>query len=172
MPASGPVMRVMMRMSVVLPAPLGPSRPNTLPGGTSMEISLSATKSPKRFTMPCSSSIEGTKLAPAQALCGTIDQRYGTSDPARICVSGRSGNPAAQRGVGTKDHDLTGIRPKNDAFLCVQDRICSDRERCPMFSRSACSSCGRSRWQDAACEGIFAGEETEFADHLQQNEKI
>ena len=45
-PASGPVMRVMIRISEVLPAPLGPSSPNTLPAGTVRETSSKAVKSP------------------------------------------------------------------------------------------------------------------------------
>ena len=50
-PLSGTVMRLMMRMSVVLPAPLGPSRPKTRPRGTLMLTPSSAVCVPKRLTM-------------------------------------------------------------------------------------------------------------------------
>ena len=41
-PLSGAVMALMMRMSVVLPAPLGPNNPNTEPRGTLMLTSFRA----------------------------------------------------------------------------------------------------------------------------------
>ena len=41
-PLSGAVMALMMRISVVLPAPFGPSSPNTVPRGTLILTSLSA----------------------------------------------------------------------------------------------------------------------------------
>ena len=41
-PLSGAVIVLIMRISVVLPAPLGPSRPNMEPRGTLMLTSLSA----------------------------------------------------------------------------------------------------------------------------------
>src|SRR5437879_7439432 len=41
-----------MRTTVVLPAPLGPSSPNTVPRGTSMSTPSRATTSPKRFLSP------------------------------------------------------------------------------------------------------------------------
>src|SRR5258708_24727624 len=41
-----------MRTSVVLPAPFGPSRPNTIPAGTSSPAPSSATVAPKRLTTP------------------------------------------------------------------------------------------------------------------------
>jgi len=39
-------MRVMMRIRVVLPAPLGPSSPKTLPAGTSMLTPFKAVCAP------------------------------------------------------------------------------------------------------------------------------
>src|SRR6266568_9531226 len=42
-PESGPRTFITMRRVVVLPAPFGPSRPNTLPRGTSRDRSLTAT---------------------------------------------------------------------------------------------------------------------------------
>src|SRR5260370_11457850 len=41
-----------MRTSVVLPAPFGPSRPNTIPPGTSSPAPSSATVAPKRLPPP------------------------------------------------------------------------------------------------------------------------
>ena len=43
---------VIMRTVVVLPAPLGPRRPKTVPRGTSKLTSSTATKSPKVLTRP------------------------------------------------------------------------------------------------------------------------
>src|SRR5439155_21871983 len=41
-----------MRTMVVLPAPLGPSSPNTVPRGTSMSAASTAWTSPKYFLSP------------------------------------------------------------------------------------------------------------------------
>src|SRR5262245_34607933 len=49
-PASGSRMVARIRTTVVLPAPLGPSRPNTLPAGTVKSMPSSATTGPKRLT--------------------------------------------------------------------------------------------------------------------------
>src|SRR6476659_2974944 len=46
-PESGTVMLTIMRMVVVLPAPFGPSSPNTRPARTSRLSSLTAVNSPK-----------------------------------------------------------------------------------------------------------------------------
>src|SRR5882757_7420354 len=51
-----------MRTSVVLPAPFGPSRPNTIPPGTSSSAPSSATVAPKRSTTP-STRTAGTEEA-------------------------------------------------------------------------------------------------------------
>ena len=51
-PESGAVMFMIMRMVVVLPAPLGPSRPNTIPFGTLNESASTALKRPKLFETP------------------------------------------------------------------------------------------------------------------------
>src|SRR5258706_10795763 len=48
-PSSGAVMPTIMRMVVVLPAPLGPRKPKTRPARTSKLRSSTAVKSPKRF---------------------------------------------------------------------------------------------------------------------------
>ena len=49
-PPSGRSSVVSMRTTVVLPAPLGPSRPSTVPSGTSNETPFTASTSPKHFT--------------------------------------------------------------------------------------------------------------------------
>ena len=51
-PASGVISVVSMRTTVVFPAPLGPSRPSTVPAGTSKSTPSTARTSPKRFTRP------------------------------------------------------------------------------------------------------------------------
>src|SRR5262245_24388381 len=54
LPESGAVMLTIMRMVVVLPAPFGPSKPNTLPARTFRLNSLTAVKSPKLLRTPAS----------------------------------------------------------------------------------------------------------------------
>jgi hypothetical protein len=44
-----------MRTAVVLPAPFGPSRPQTVPDGTSKPTPSSAVVPPKRLTRPAAS---------------------------------------------------------------------------------------------------------------------
>src|SRR5882757_3018135 len=51
-PASGRRIVVRIRTAVVLPAPLGPSRPNTVPGGTAKSIPSRARTFPNRLTSP------------------------------------------------------------------------------------------------------------------------
>src|SRR5207244_3791776 len=51
-PASGRNKVARILTTVVLPAPLGPSTPTTLPVGTSRSTPFSATVSPKRLTRP------------------------------------------------------------------------------------------------------------------------
>src|SRR5258705_4006640 len=50
--AAGWRMVVRIRTAVVLPAPLGPRRPNTVPGGTERSIPSRAETSPNRLTRP------------------------------------------------------------------------------------------------------------------------
>src|SRR5690348_17256240 len=52
-PASGSRMVVRIRTAVVLPAPLGPSRPSTVPASTVRSMLSSATTGPNRLTSPC-----------------------------------------------------------------------------------------------------------------------
>ena len=52
LPSVGPASVVRMRIAVVLPAPLWPSRPSTVPGATSRSRSRSAHRSPKRLPRP------------------------------------------------------------------------------------------------------------------------
>src|SRR5512144_520250 len=56
-PESGAVMFIVIRIVVVLPAPLGPRRPNIEPFGTFSDRSSTALKRPKLFAT-CSSSID------------------------------------------------------------------------------------------------------------------
>ena len=51
-PESGPRMFMTIRSVVVLPAPLGPSSPNTLPRGTSSDRSRTATWSANVLDTP------------------------------------------------------------------------------------------------------------------------
>ena len=51
-PASGRSRPAMMRSSVVLPQPDGPSRATTVPGATSRSTSWSTSTAPKRFSIP------------------------------------------------------------------------------------------------------------------------
>src|SRR5262245_38327793 len=51
-PTSGPSTFMTMRRVVVLPAPLGPSRPKTLPRGTSSDRSFTAVWPAKAFVTP------------------------------------------------------------------------------------------------------------------------
>ena len=51
-PSSGSSTPKMIRINVVLPAPFGPSRPITLPAGTSRSTSSSTTRSPNRWDTP------------------------------------------------------------------------------------------------------------------------
>ena len=69
-----------MRTAVVLPAPLGPSRPSTRPCGTSNETPFSASRSPKRFTRP-SATIAGSFTASHPT------ERSPASRTTFICVS-------------------------------------------------------------------------------------
>ena len=50
-------MHEIIRMVDVLPAPLGPKKPNDSPGEMVKSTPSTATKSPKRFTSPCASTI-------------------------------------------------------------------------------------------------------------------
>ena len=56
-PSSGIVMRFIILMRVVLPAPLGPSSPNTRPGRTSTLTPSRAVCPAKRFTTPRASNV-------------------------------------------------------------------------------------------------------------------
>ena len=90
-----------IRMVVDLPAPLGPSRPNDSPGGTSKSMPSTAVKSPKRLVRPWAamtgavtavqprredrqrpSTIRLTGAAPPGSL-----HRWTTSGPSQPCVS-------------------------------------------------------------------------------------
>jgi len=49
------MMVVRIRTAVVLPAPLGPSNPYTVPGATARSMPSSATTSPNRLVRPATS---------------------------------------------------------------------------------------------------------------------
>src|SRR4051794_19930322 len=51
-PADAPVRPSSMRISVVLPAPFGPRKPNATPAGTCSSTSWTAVRSPKRLVSP------------------------------------------------------------------------------------------------------------------------
>ena len=62
-PAVGRVSVVIIRTVVVLPAPLGPSRPSTEPSGTTKDTPSTATVSPKCLTRPSASIAEERVMA-------------------------------------------------------------------------------------------------------------
>jgi hypothetical protein len=62
-PLLGSVSVVIIRTVVVLPAPLGPSKPRTVPGGTAKLTWSTAVFSPKRLTRSIAS-IAGVDMAP------------------------------------------------------------------------------------------------------------
>ena len=59
-PAVGSSKPPIIRSSVVLPQPLGPSRPKNSPGRMESETSSTATKSPKRFETRSISTVGST----------------------------------------------------------------------------------------------------------------
>src|SRR5262245_19906268 len=92
-----------MRTAVVLPAPLGPSKPSTVPGRATKSTPLSAVVSPKRFTRPsaCMPAVMGSR-PPA----GSV-QRLVVSRPScrtRPTVSGERDQPSANR---ARRHSVT-----------------------------------------------------------------
>src|SRR5436190_1785575 len=85
-PAVGTSSVVIMRMSVDLPAPFGPSRPKISPGATSKVIPLTASKSPYFLTML------RTSMAPMSLLQGQLDIRGHADGEAPILVVGAQPN--------------------------------------------------------------------------------
>src|ERR1700686_5234457 len=81
----------MIRIVVVLPAPLGPSKPNVVPGGTLNETSRKATTSPN----------ERATLERSRVPTGQSPSRGGTTTLLSIDVHGRvSFVTGAARGIG------------------------------------------------------------------------
>src|SRR4051794_1001233 len=79
-PASGSSTPRMMRIVVVLPAPFGPTKPNSCPGSTVNDSPSSATTSPYRRARSATSSIPkgiagAAALAPAGAERGGVNRR-------------------------------------------------------------------------------------------------
>ena len=58
-------MHEIIRMVDVLPAPFGPRKPNDSPASMVKSTSSTATKSPKRFSRRCASTIGGRRDAPS-----------------------------------------------------------------------------------------------------------
>src|SRR2546425_732324 len=101
-PASGGSSVVRMRTAVVLPAPLGPSRPRMLPWGTARSSPSSAVTSPNRLTSPdveimsvTSNPLRSKWSAPLIEACGTSKALLGAGD-------------VDQRGGGNVFHQLLG----------------------------------------------------------------
>src|ERR1700722_18370874 len=61
------LMHEIIRMVDVLPAPLGPRKPNDSPLAMVKSTPSTATKSPKRLTSPCASTMGAGTVAPAPA---------------------------------------------------------------------------------------------------------
>ena len=69
-----------MRINVVLPAPLGPRKPNTSPALSSSETSLTAMKSPKRQVTPRACTVVTSFIAFAES--GRVIRAQHSSHPA------------------------------------------------------------------------------------------
>src|SRR6266436_1147922 len=71
-----------MRTSVVLPAPIGPSKPNTIPPGTSSPAPSSATVAPKRLTTPSTRTAGTEEPRPFTPVTGPVPDRADEGGPA------------------------------------------------------------------------------------------
>ncbi len=71
-------MHEIIRMVEVLPAPLGPRKPNDSPLAMLKSTPSTATKSPKRLTSPCASTM-GDAIAPGVGAPVPVDPESGTS---------------------------------------------------------------------------------------------
>ena len=89
---------VSIRMSVVLPAPLGPSRPYTSPAFTENDTASSATKSPKRLVSRSTSMGRG-ELTLSEARCPLRRRRSGPRPRIRR-AAGAAPRTSAGRGSG------------------------------------------------------------------------
>src|SRR6478672_10796075 len=99
-PESGAVMFMIIRIVVVLPAPLGPSRPNTIPLGTLNERSSTARNRPKLFDTPWSSivfSICVTATYETDEVEFLRDQRYQGDSGFRGAPKARPSRSAERR---------------------------------------------------------------------------
>src|SRR5215467_14685383 len=110
-PASGARMVARIRTAVLLPAPLGPSRPSTLPALTARSIPSSATTGPNRLTSP-RAPIAGSAMSgqgprqPEQGQHAVVESGHGP-DPA---VSKREHQHAV--GVGDIGHPIAQVQAK------------------------------------------------------------
>src|SRR5215470_9385237 len=99
-PASGSRRVARIRTAVVLPAPLGPSRPSTLPAWTARSMPSSAMTGPNRLASPCAA-IAGSAMAgqgprqPEQGQHAVVESGHGP-DPA-------AGKREHQHSVGVGD---------------------------------------------------------------------
>src|SRR5207253_2037528 len=77
-PASGRRIVVRIRTVVVLPAPLGPRRPSTVPGGTARSIPSRAGTSPNRLTRPeaTMAACPGLGVSPKETVIRPVSARY------------------------------------------------------------------------------------------------
>src|SRR5215216_2340872 len=84
-PVGGVQQRAQTEIVVVLPAPLGPRKPNSSPGSTENEMPSTAVKSPKRLTRPSTST---APFAPFVATTtGQATGRLMDSCPSNPCTS-------------------------------------------------------------------------------------
>ena len=80
-------MHEIIRMVDVLPAPFGPRNPNDSPWAMLKSTPSTATKSPKRFTSPCASTM------------GASDAAADPADGASGCGPLRIGDVSRRRGM-------------------------------------------------------------------------
>src|SRR2546425_821800 len=140
-PESGPRTFITMRRVVVLPAPFGPSRPNTLPRGTSRERPFTATWPANALVTPCrriAVSLTRPMLSQGIARAGCPLGTYtrprartgprgegGGGDPRarpRARERGRLRHPARPREAGLRDRHPPPGQLREDGQGAVGDR--------------------------------------------------
>src|SRR5260221_7957316 len=124
-PESGPSTFMTIRRVVVLPAPFGPNRPNTLPRGTSSERSFTAVWPAKALVTPISrmaSSFIPWTYTPSRRDPGATDRRSPRGDPrprARAHQRGLLRPPSPPRQAGLRGRRQAGPAPRH----AIRDRI-------------------------------------------------
>src|SRR4051794_27035747 len=134
-PASGTDMPERIRTAVVLPAPFGPSRPQTVPRGTSKPTSASALVSPKDLTspstvmawsvtagtLPCPRPPEGSRTVPETPTAGPAG-----AGPAAASRSRAAGRLAARIALQARavpgERELAAV-PAGVALVAAQPRL-------------------------------------------------